>query len=222
MLLSYYLVLRSEYKELHVRVDTDTYIHTIVFEPEYPPPSEEEAKIPLVMIHGFGCGIPQYYKNYDHLHSDRKLYSIDLPGFARSTRIKFTNDAMECEEKFVDYLEKWREGVGLETFILLGHSLGGFLSCCYSMRHPSRVRHLVLNDPWGFPEKPDDPDTPSAPERFRGRRKVPGFVVSAAAAFMTRFNPLAPLRAAGPLGKETHCFCVLHYIMYIICRSTHH
>ena len=181
-------------------VDEDAYVHTIVFEPDNPPSSEEEAKTPLVMIHGFGCGIPQYYKNYDHLHSDRKLYAIDLPGFARSTRVKFINDAMACEQKFVDYLEKWREGVGLKKFILLGHSLGAFLSCAYSMQHPSRVRHLVLNDPWGFPEKPDEEGRPSPPERFRSK-KIPFFFVTAAASFMTRFNPLSPLRIAGPFGE---------------------
>jgi pimeloyl-ACP methyl ester carboxylesterase len=146
--------------------------------------------LPLVMIHGFGCGIPQFYKNFDHLHSNRKLYAIDLPGFARSTRVNFTPDAKICEQEFVDYIEKWREGVGLEKFILLGHSLGAFLSCCYTMRHPSRVRHLILDDPWGFPQKP-------AQIEVVGKRRL---VYKAATLYTKRFNPLSPIRFAGPLG----------------------
>ena len=186
-------VLRSSYEEMHIPVGPNAYIHTIIFESEQAPSVDEEPRLPLVMIHGFGCGIPQFYKNFDHLHSNRKLYAIDLPGFARSTRVKFTPDAEKCEQEFVDYIEKWREGVGLEKFILLGHSLGAFLSSAYTMRHPSRVRHLILDDPWGFPERP--------PEETN--RKVP-FLFVTASIFMNRFNPFTPLRAAGPIGKSTH------------------
>ena len=142
------------------------------------------------MIHGFGNGIPQFYKNFDHLHSNRKLYAIDLPGFARSTRVEFTPDAERCEQEFVDYIEKWREGVGLDKFILLGHSLGGFLSCAYAMRHPSRVRHLILDDPWGFLERP--------PEATN--RRLPVLFLTASI-YVNKYNPFTPLRAAGPIGK---------------------
>ena len=170
-------------------------MHTIVFEADQPPSVDEEPPVPLVMIHGFGCGIPQFYKNFDHLHSNRKLYAIDLPGFARSTRVEFSADAEQCEEEFVNYIEKWREGVGLDKFILLGHSLGAFLSCAYTMRHPSRVRHLVLDDPWGFPLKPTESEGNSST-----RRQLP-LVFKAALHFTKIFNPLAPIRAAGPLGE---------------------
>ena len=175
---------------MYVQVGPDTYIHTVVFEPDHPPSVDEEARHPLVMVHGFGNGIPQFYKNYDHLHSNRKLYAIDLPGFARSTRVEFTPDAEQCEQEFVDFIEKWREGVGLEKFILLGHSLGGFLSCAYAMRHPNRVRHLILDDPWGFPERP--------PEELDRKFDFIWIVVTI---YMNRFNPFSPLRGAGPLGE---------------------
>ena len=151
-------VLRSNYEELHIPVGPNAYIHTIVFESEQAPSVDEKPRIPLVMIHGFGCGIPQFYKNFDHLHSDRKLYAIDLPGFARSTRVNFTPGdgfTQKCQQEFVDYIEKWREGVGLEIFILLGHCLGGYLSCWYTIQHPNRVRHLIFNDPWGFTPEVD-------------------------------------------------------------------
>ena len=165
-----------------------------MFEPDQPPSVCEEPRLPLVMVHGFGCGIPQFYKNFDHLHSNRKLYAIDLPGFARSTRVEFTPDAERCEQEFVDYIEKWREGVGLDKFILLGHSLGGFLSCAYAMRHPSRVRHLILDDPWGFLERPPE----------RSNHKLPVLMVLITASiYINRVNPFAPLRAAGPLGKQS-------------------
>ena len=189
-----FIALRSDYQDIHVKIGPDAYIHTIVFEPDQPPSVDEEPRVPLVMIHGFGCGIPQYYKNFDHLHSNRKLYAIDLPGFARSTRVEFSADAEQCEQDFVDYIEKWRKGLGLEKFILLGHSLGAYLSCAYTMRHPNRVRHLILNDPWGFPLKPSRIEV-------SGKRHL---VYTAAVLYTKKFNPLSPIRVAGPLGMSQH------------------
>ena len=186
-------------------VGPDTYIHTIIFEPIHPPPPDQEPHTPLVMVHGFGCGIPQYYKNYDHLHSTRRLYSIDLPGFARSTRIDFTPEAETCENEYVEYIEKWRQGIGLERFILLGHSLGGFLSCAYTIAHPKHVRHLILDDPWGMPNR-QIADGEHA-------RRLPFWAV-AVSSFLTRFNPLSPVRLAGPLGE---CNCRLHRSVWQEC-----
>ena len=161
-----------------------------MFESEQAPSVDEEPRLPLVMIHGFGCGIPQFYKNFDHLHSNRRLYAIDLPGFARSTRVNFTPDAEKCEQEFVNYIEKWREGVGLEKFILLGHCFGGFISCWYTIEHPDRVRHLILDDPWGF--------APNKDSRERST-SMSSRVVSF---FKSKFNPLTPVRIAGPLGLQ--------------------
>lgn len=181
--------MRSEYKDFHVPVGPNVYIHTIQLEPATPLP---EPATPLVMIHGFGCGIPQYFKNYDHLHSSRQVYGIDLPGYGRSTRVLFTEDPETNEDLYVEYLEKWRLGVGLEKFILLGHSFGAFLSAAYAIKYPSHVRHLVLNDPWGFTVRVEEM------ESGRGR-KYPMWI-TAVAMVITKFNPFTPIRVAGPAG----------------------
>ena len=191
----YHAELESEYKDCYVPIGPDTYIRTLIMEPEHPPETE---KIPLVMIHGFGAGILQFYKNLDHLHSDRRLFAIDLPGFARSSRILFTPEAEAAEQEFVDAIEKWREAVELEKFILLGHSLGAFLSCSYAMSYPSRVRHLIMDDPWGVAVRQRNPDSD---------RKVPIWV-AVVASFLTKFNPFTPVRLAGPIGESFYkLFC---------------
>ncbi len=183
--------LRSEYRSMFVPISSDLAIRTIIMEPDTPQTPE---KTPLVMIHGFGAGLLSYYKNFDHLHATRRLYALDLPGFARSTRVSFSNDAESVESEFVEAIEKWRQVVGLERFILLGHSMGAFLSTAYAMKYPDRVRHLILNDSWGFPVRSTIPE-----ENPNGRRMIPAWV-AALGSLLTFFNPLTPVRWAGPFG----------------------
>jgi pimeloyl-ACP methyl ester carboxylesterase len=49
--------------------------------------------------------------------------------------------------------------MNLEEFILLGHSLGGFLCASYALRYPQRVKHLILADPWGMTQRPPEGST---------------------------------------------------------------
>lgn len=71
--------------------------------------------------------------------------------------------------------------------------MGGFLATSYSLSYPDKVKHLILTDPWGFPERPAD--TPSLPLWI----KTVSYV-------MQPFNPLTSVRMAGPLGDLT-LFC---------------
>lgn len=57
-----------------------------------------------------------------------------------------------------------------------------------------RVSHLILVEPWGFPERPDLADQD---------RPIPVWIRVLGAA-LTPFNPLAGLRIAGPFGE---CSC---------------
>lgn len=90
----------------------------------------------------------------------------------------------------VESLEEWRKQVNLEKFILLGHSFGGYLATSYAINHPDRVKHLILADPWGFTEKPARTDAPFL-------LKVLGLILYP----LTYLNPLATIRAVGPIGE---------------------
>ncbi|CAF1230031.1 unnamed protein product [Rotaria magnacalcarata] len=113
--------------------------------------------IPSVLIHGFGGGVGIWSLDLDHLYSDRSVYAIDLSGCARSTRPIFSLDSKEVEKQMVDMIEEWRREIGLnEQFILLGHSFGGFISAAYTISYSNYVKQLVLVDPWGFAQKPEN------------------------------------------------------------------
>ena len=127
--------LKSEYRDSYIQVDDQAFIRTMSMAAEQEVSPE---KLPLVMIHGFGCGLGAYYRNFDALHSERRLLAMDVLGFGRSSRVNFTPDADKAEGEFVDSIERWRQSLGLEKFILLGHSFGAFLACSYAMKYPAR------------------------------------------------------------------------------------
>lgn len=82
--------------------------------------------------------------NLDELSAHRPVYAIDLLGFGKSSRPNFSDDPQTIEEQYVMFLEKWREMMGIPKMILLGHSLGGFITSSYAIRYPERVAHLIL------------------------------------------------------------------------------
>ncbi|XP_042884729.1 (Lyso)-N-acylphosphatidylethanolamine lipase-like [Penaeus japonicus] len=167
---------RGRYVNVGCTVGTeDSHIWTLSF-------NEESAKVPLVLLHGFGSGVGLWCLNYDAFALKRPVYAIDIVGFGRSSRPQFTRDPLEAEREFITTIEAWREKMNLEKFILLGHSFGGFLAASYSIKHPERVSHLVLADPWGLPERP--------------------LWMRAVGVLRQPFNPLAIVRTAGPWGPK--------------------
>ncbi|XP_015251345.1 (Lyso)-N-acylphosphatidylethanolamine lipase isoform X2 [Cyprinodon tularosa] len=166
-----------------------------------PKSAEQAPKTPLVMVHGFGGGVGLWIRNLDALSRSRTVYAFDLLGFGRSSRPPFPSDPAKAEEQFVDSIEQWRQAVGLESMILLGHSLGGYLATSYAIQHPSRVSHLILVDPWGFPERPK-PESQQSQDQGSEVVKRPGPPrwAKAIISIFSLFNPLAVIRAAGPWG----------------------
>ncbi|XP_028167879.1 1-acylglycerol-3-phosphate O-acyltransferase ABHD5 isoform X1 [Ostrinia furnacalis] len=153
--------------------------------------NDESPATPLVMLHGMGAGVALWCPNLDALAATRPVYAIDLLGFGRSSRPKFASDAAKVEAQWVESVEEWRREVNLGQVILLGHSLGGYIATAYAMKYPERVRHLILADPWGFPEKPSN-----VYEKYQ----VPLWIRAVATAVQP-LNPLWAVRAAGPAGK---------------------
>ncbi|XP_037537512.1 (Lyso)-N-acylphosphatidylethanolamine lipase isoform X2 [Nematolebias whitei] len=162
-------------------------------------PAEQASKTPLVMVHGFGGGVGLWIRNLDALSCSRTVHAFDLLGFGRSSRPHFPSEAAKAEEQFVNSIEQWRQSVGVENMILLGHSLGGYLATSYAIQHPSRVSHLILVDPWGFPERAK-PQTNESQDTEVVKRMSPPRWVKVIASVVSLFNPLAVIRAAGPWG----------------------
>lgn len=150
-------------------------------------------KTPLVLIHGMGGGNGIWAMNLDNLAKNRTVYSFDLLGFGLSSRPRFSDNPNLVDVEYVDSVESWRQAVQLKPpFILLGHSMGGYIAASYAIKHPSHVKHLILVDPWGVPEMPKDHEL---------GRDWPLWV-KALRVILQPFNPLAAVRGAGPWGPS--------------------
>ncbi|SCU94383.1 LAFA_0F21506g1_1 [Lachancea sp. 'fantastica'] len=121
----------------------------------------------MVIMHGYGAALGLFVRNFDGLSRvpGLTLHAIDMLGYGLSSRPKFpgtgfrssyfkrgdisVKEVREAEDFFVDSLERWRQKKQLERFVLVSHSLGGYLGCCYALKYPERVEKLVLVSPVG-------------------------------------------------------------------------
>eukprot|EP00300_Choanocystis_sp_HF-7_P042198 c8970_g1_i1.p1 GENE.c8970_g1_i1~~c8970_g1_i1.p1 ORF type:complete len:426 (-),score=-31.23 c8970_g1_i1:68-1345(-) len=149
----------------------------------------------LVIAHGFGAGSAFFWKNIGYFANKyEKVYLIDWIGMGRSSRPTFRADNVEeAEDFFISAFEEWRENVGLknEKIVLMGHSLGGYLAAAYTLKHPSKVKVLMMVSPVGLPEAPQV-NTRTLPFFFR------------LAWFLWGFNltPQGFIRFVGPKGPS--------------------
>jgi pimeloyl-ACP methyl ester carboxylesterase len=92
-----------------------------------------------------------------------KIYAIDQLGWGLSSRPNFPVPSKEhhdsalsirrAEDFFVESLEAWRREQKIESMILAGHSMGGYLGVAYTERYPQHVERLILISPAGVPEE---------------------------------------------------------------------
>lgn len=180
-----YVGVKTSFKRFHVEigpcVGTNDKIWTLSM-------NTENQNTPIVLLHGYGSALGFWMFNLDDFAADRPVFAIDLLGFGKSSRPNFSEVPQEIQEQYVMFLEKWRELMNIPKMILLGHSLGGFISSCYALKYPHRVDHLILADPWGYTEAPN--------------LKEFSFYKRSLIRIFTKYSPFSVIRAAGPLGPR--------------------
>ena len=95
---------------------------------------------PVVLVHGLGSDRGRWDVQMPALLGGGfRVLRLDLRGFGESS------SALEVYSlpEFLDDLERFVDGVALDTFHLVGHSLGGMVTLAYAIRHPERLRSLT-------------------------------------------------------------------------------
>jgi pimeloyl-ACP methyl ester carboxylesterase len=102
---------------------------------------------PALLFHGLGAS----NHDWDLLIPDLvatgyQCYAPDLPGHGDSLK---PDDIQRYHvEEIYTEIETWasRQSIS-EPAVVIGHSLGGYLSLLYAMRNPGKVRAMILVDP---------------------------------------------------------------------------
>ena len=95
---------------------------------------------PLVVIHGGGSGAEGWLQNVTELSEHYRIYVPDLPGFGHSQPM----DGDYGIPEFVKFVEDFTHSLGLRSFHLVGHSIGGGIALHYALKFPHKIGKLVL------------------------------------------------------------------------------
>ncbi len=98
--------------------------------------------IPLVYLHGGGTDFHYYMPFLKKLSEKYKIYTFSYPGFGYSG-----NWSRYTINKFIKLINEFVRAMGLEKFIIMGHSLGGGLALVYTALHQENVYYSVVLSP---------------------------------------------------------------------------
>lgn len=101
---------------------------------------------PIVMLHGFMGSAANWLPLIELLKPNFRCIGIDLFGFGASARPIIRYDIA----KEVTFLRQVVQALELNSFYLLGHSFGGWVSAAYTLQYPESVKGLILAAPAGI------------------------------------------------------------------------
>ncbi len=109
---------------------------------------------PVILIHGFPLNHRMWDPFADSLSGNFKVYTPDLPGFGKSSPAagNFTLD--DIAQLMLD----WMAESGIIDAIVIGHSLGGYVSLAMVKKDPARFKGLVLFHSTALPDSAEKKD----------------------------------------------------------------
>ena len=103
---------------------------------------------PVVLVHGLAASVFDWVDlSPDLVGAGYATYALDLLGHGKSIKPK---DLTKYNvDGIFEHFWSWVQSLGLDSpLVMVGHSLGAYLSIEYALRYPLGVRALVLVDPF--------------------------------------------------------------------------
>ncbi|TAG18983.1 MAG: alpha/beta fold hydrolase [Cytophagales bacterium] len=99
----------------------------------------------IVFLHGF-CEAKEYWDDSIKVMSEHfTCISLDLPGFGSSAAIGIVSMETLAESVFYQL-----NSMEIDEFILVGHSLGGYVALALAEKHPKNIIGLVMCNSTAF------------------------------------------------------------------------
>jgi pimeloyl-ACP methyl ester carboxylesterase len=114
--------------------------------------ADEDSRPPIVLIHGASGNLGDLRLALgDRLARTRRVVMVDRPGHGWSDRPGRADDASPARQAAL--IAQALERIGVERFVLVGHSFGGTVAAAFALAYPERLAGLVLLAPVTHPWK---------------------------------------------------------------------
>lgn len=101
---------------------------------------------PLIVLHGWGANIDSVRPIINIVNTKYKVYSLDLPGFGKSSDPKEAIGSFQ----YAEIVREFVKAMGIEKATFIGHSFGGKLSIIFGAKYAEMVDKIVLIDSAGL------------------------------------------------------------------------
>jgi pimeloyl-ACP methyl ester carboxylesterase len=113
--------------------------------------SESGTGLPVVFLHGY-CETSYIWKEFkNYLARRNRVITIDLPGFGKSPRLNYAFSLKDIAAEIKQVLDEKR----ISSFVLIGHSLGGYVALAFAKQFPFALKGLGLFHSSIFSDPPD-------------------------------------------------------------------
>lgn len=99
---------------------------------------------PVLLMPGWGSGIPMWQQNLPSLMAERTVYAVDALGDAGRSTQTIPLDSAAAQAAWV---AETITGLGLDRVHVVGHSFGGWSAANLALHQPQHVASLSLFDP---------------------------------------------------------------------------
>jgi pimeloyl-ACP methyl ester carboxylesterase len=102
--------------------------------------------VPVLFTHSLAGNATHWSAQLGHLRARRRAVALDLRGHGAS---EVPRDGDYAIESIARDIAAAADALGLERFVLVGHSMGAGVAMAYAGMHPERVERLMLVDSIG-------------------------------------------------------------------------
>ncbi|MBN2482340.1 MAG: alpha/beta hydrolase [Bacteroidales bacterium] len=95
---------------------------------------------PVVLLHGYLESLKIWYPFADILSENNRVICPDLPGHGYSGIIQ----SVHTMELMASYIKKLLDRLSVDSCILAGHSMGGYVALAFAEKYPEYLKGLVL------------------------------------------------------------------------------
>lgn len=100
----------------------------------------------ILFIHGLGSNAASWKKNISALKGDNRCIVVDLPGYGKSSKGKFSADMAFHANHLFNLMKKLK----IKKFSICGHSMGAQIAMHMALMQPEVIQKLILIAPAGI------------------------------------------------------------------------